>query len=303
MPQSFYITTTQNVSPLQTTICSDDDVYWSHWVVPGSLWGIRWCVTCVRSWSWSCVFSIRCCRLLRAAWRARGQPSETFYTNTLLISAEHHCILLWIHIALPLVGFYIYSYSKWQVCFWSHFSIRSSNTSASSSSQDSVALVLDGIKSAVRFQKTTSEAWLKVGRIGNSTSVISTASYYFTMWLSLCFSAGYRECRHSRGSQGKSDTSFSDSPLYSYNFIRAGTWQMTRWSCVHVCICVSVGQVIDLLVLFILHSTNANHSRRGAERVLKVKVRAGQIQEALLQKTFRGYAQVGRSCYSSPVCL
>uniref|UniRef100_A0A674BXV8 FA complementation group D2 n=1 Tax=Salmo trutta TaxID=8032 RepID=A0A674BXV8_SALTR len=31
----------------------------------------------------------------------------------------------------------------------------------SSSSQDSVALVLDGIKSAVRFQKTTSEAWLK----------------------------------------------------------------------------------------------------------------------------------------------
>uniref|UniRef100_A0A8C7G5Q3 FA complementation group D2 n=1 Tax=Oncorhynchus kisutch TaxID=8019 RepID=A0A8C7G5Q3_ONCKI len=72
-------------------------------------------------------------------------------------------------------------YSKWQGCFWSHFSIRSSNTSASSSSQDSVALVLDGIKSAVRFQKSTSEAWLKVGRIGNSTSVISTASYYFTI--------------------------------------------------------------------------------------------------------------------------
>uniref|UniRef100_A0AAZ3SDG4 FA complementation group D2 n=1 Tax=Oncorhynchus tshawytscha TaxID=74940 RepID=A0AAZ3SDG4_ONCTS len=80
-------------------------------------------------------------------------------------------------------------YTQWcPCCFWSHFSIRSSNTSASSSSQDSVALVLDGIKSAVRFQKTTSEAWLKVGRIGNSTSVISTASY--------------RECRHSRGSQG-----------------------------------------------------------------------------------------------------
>uniref|UniRef100_A0A8C8F8G1 FA complementation group D2 n=1 Tax=Oncorhynchus tshawytscha TaxID=74940 RepID=A0A8C8F8G1_ONCTS len=113
-------------------------------------------------------------------------------------------------------------YTQWcPCCFWSHFSIRSSNTSASSSSQDSVALVLDGIKSAVRFQKTTSEAWLKVGRIGNSTSVI------------------------------------------------------------------------DLLVLFILHSTNANHSRRGAERVLKVKVRAGQIQEALLQKTFRGYVMRG----------
>uniref|UniRef100_A0A8C7V2H1 FA complementation group D2 n=1 Tax=Oncorhynchus mykiss TaxID=8022 RepID=A0A8C7V2H1_ONCMY len=52
-------------------------------------------------------------------------------------------------------------------------------------------------------------------------------------------------------------------------------------------------KVIDLLVLFILHSTNANHSRRGAERVLKVKVRAGQIQEALLQKTFRGYVMRG----------
>uniref|UniRef100_A0A8C7G6K9 FA complementation group D2 n=1 Tax=Oncorhynchus kisutch TaxID=8019 RepID=A0A8C7G6K9_ONCKI len=99
------------------------------------------------------------------------------------------------------------------------------------SSQDSVALVLDGIKSAVRFQKSTSEAWLKVGRIGNSTSVI------------------------------------------------------------------------DLLVLFILHSTNANHSRRGAERVLKVKVRAGQIQEALLQKTFRGYAQVMRGYFPSILAL
>lgn len=54
-------------------------------------------------------------------------------------------------------------------------------------------------------------------------------------------------------------------------------------------------QVIDLLVLFILHSTNANQSRRGAERVLKLKVRTGLIQEALLQKTFRDYAQVGQS--------
>lgn len=53
-----------------------------------------------------------------------------------------------------------------------------------------------------------------------------------------------------------------------------------------------VSQVVDLLVLFILHSTNANHSRRGAERVLKVKVRKGLIQENLLQKTFKGHAQV-----------
>uniref|UniRef100_A0A8C7V8H1 FA complementation group D2 n=1 Tax=Oncorhynchus mykiss TaxID=8022 RepID=A0A8C7V8H1_ONCMY len=141
-----------------------------------------------------------------------------------------------LHSISPSDALEVRGYTQWcPCCFWSHFSIRSSNTSASSSSQDSVALVLDGIKSAVRFQKTTSEAWLKVGRIGNSTSVIST--------------------------------------------------------------------VIDLLVLFILHSTNANHSRRGAERVLKVKVRAGQIQEALLQKTFRGYAQVGRGYFPSILAL
>uniref|UniRef100_A0A4W6F5S0 FA complementation group D2 n=1 Tax=Lates calcarifer TaxID=8187 RepID=A0A4W6F5S0_LATCA len=71
---------------------------------------------------------------------------------------------------------------------------------AAGSSQDSVTLILDGIKSAVRFQKTISEAWLKV---------------------------------------------------------------------------------IDLLVLLILHSTNANQSRRGAERIMKVKVRTGMIQELL----------------------
>lgn len=49
-------------------------------------------------------------------------------------------------------------------------------------------------------------------------------------------------------------------------------------------------------MLFILHSTNANHSRRGAERVLRVKVRKGLIQENLLQKTFKGHAQV---CFHS----
>lgn len=52
-------------------------------------------------------------------------------------------------------------------------------------------------------------------------------------------------------------------------------------------------QVVDVLVLLILHSTNANQSRRGAERVLKAKVRGGLIQEALLNKAFRDYAQVG----------
>lgn len=54
--------------------------------------------------------------------------------------------------------------------------------------------------------------------------------------------------------------------------------------------------MVDLLVLLILHSTNANHSRRGAERVLKVKVRKGLIPENLLQKTFKGHAQV---CFHS----
>ncbi|KAL0978329.1 hypothetical protein UPYG_G00169090 [Umbra pygmaea] len=110
----------------------------------------------------------------------------------------------------------------------------SSNTSAPSSSQDSVALVLDSIKSAVRFQKTISEAWLKA--IEN----VEAAEDH---------------------------------------------------------------KVIDMLVLFILHSTNANHSRRGAERLLKVKVRAHHIQEALLQKTFRGYTQVMRGYFPSILAL
>uniref|UniRef100_A0A3P8YP23 FA complementation group D2 n=1 Tax=Esox lucius TaxID=8010 RepID=A0A3P8YP23_ESOLU len=112
--------------------------------------------------------------------------------------------------------------------FWSDVANRSTDTSAPSSSQDSVALVLDSIKSAVRFQKTISEAWLKA--IENADAA-----------------EGHK--------------------------------------------------AVDLLVLFILHSTNANHSRRGAEKVLKVKVRAGQIQEALLQRTFRGHSQVRQQCY------
>ncbi|XP_010879858.2 Fanconi anemia group D2 protein isoform X2 [Esox lucius] len=110
----------------------------------------------------------------------------------------------------------------------------STDTSAPSSSQDSVALVLDSIKSAVRFQKTISEAWLKA--IENADAA-----------------EGHK--------------------------------------------------AVDLLVLFILHSTNANHSRRGAEKVLKVKVRAGQIQEALLQRTFRGHSQVMRGYFPSILAL
>uniref|UniRef100_A0A3B3BYC4 FA complementation group D2 n=1 Tax=Oryzias melastigma TaxID=30732 RepID=A0A3B3BYC4_ORYME len=90
-------------------------------------------------------------------------------------------------------------------------------------SQDSITLVLDAIKSAVRFQKTISEAWLKA-----IESVEEVEDH----------------------------------------------------------------KVIDLLMLLILHSTNANQSRRGAERMLKLKVRSGLIQEPLLHRTFRDYVQV-----------
>nr|XP_055029722.1 Fanconi anemia group D2 protein isoform X2 [Misgurnus anguillicaudatus] len=105
---------------------------------------------------------------------------------------------------------------------------------SSSSGQDSVALILEVIKSAIRFQKTISEAWLKA--IENV-----------------------------------------DEP--------------------------EDHKVIDLLVLLILHSTNANHSKRDAERVLRVKVRKSLIQETLLQKTFKSHAQVMRGYFSSILAL
>ncbi|XP_066554205.1 Fanconi anemia group D2 protein isoform X1 [Amia ocellicauda] len=110
----------------------------------------------------------------------------------------------------------------------------SSLSKADISSQNCVSLVLDVIKSAVRFQKTISEAWLKA--IENVEAVEDH-------------------------------------------------------------------KVIDLLVLFILHSTNANHSRRGAERVLRMKVRGGQIRETLLQTAFRGHSLVMRSYFSAILAL
>uniref|UniRef100_H3DAV5 FA complementation group D2 n=1 Tax=Tetraodon nigroviridis TaxID=99883 RepID=H3DAV5_TETNG len=102
------------------------------------------------------------------------------------------------------------------------------------SSQDNITLILDAIKSSVRFHKTISEAWLKA-----IESVTEVEDH----------------------------------------------------------------KVIDLLVLYILHCTNANQSRRGAERVLKAKVRTGMIQEALLQRTFRDYAQVMRVYFPSILAL
>jgi len=46
-------------------------------------------------------------------------------------------------------------------CSWLAL-LRPSNVPSCSSGQDSVALILEVIKSAIRFQKTISEAWLKV---------------------------------------------------------------------------------------------------------------------------------------------
>ncbi|KAJ8258595.1 hypothetical protein COCON_G00176070 [Conger conger] len=110
----------------------------------------------------------------------------------------------------------------------------SSTVPLATSSLDCISLVMDVIKSAVRFQKTISEAWLKA-------------------------------------------IESLDEPENH--------------------------KVIDLLVLFILHSTNTNNSRRGAERVLRVKVRGGLIREALLQRTFRSHAQVMRSYFPSILAL
>ncbi|XP_027003019.2 Fanconi anemia group D2 protein [Tachysurus fulvidraco] len=111
---------------------------------------------------------------------------------------------------------------------------RGSSSVPACSGKDSVALVLEVIKSAVRFQKTISEAWLKA-----IESVTEPEDH----------------------------------------------------------------KVVDVLVLLILHYTNANQSRRGAERVLKAKVRGGLIHEALLNKTFRDYAQVMRGYFPSILSL
>ncbi|XP_057701489.1 Fanconi anemia group D2 protein isoform X2 [Corythoichthys intestinalis] len=110
----------------------------------------------------------------------------------------------------------------------------SNSVTVNTGSQDVITLIVDAIKTAVRFQKTISEAWLKA-----IESVEEVEDH----------------------------------------------------------------KVIDLLVLFILHSTNANQSRRGAEKLLKMKVRTGLISEVLLQKTFKDNKQVLRSYFSSILAL
>lgn len=48
----------------------------------------------------------------------------------------------------------------------------SRDSKSAGSSQDSVALVLDSIKSTVRFQKTISDAWLKVSKEVDTDEVV-----------------------------------------------------------------------------------------------------------------------------------
>nr|XP_015202792.1 PREDICTED: Fanconi anemia group D2 protein [Lepisosteus oculatus] len=110
----------------------------------------------------------------------------------------------------------------------------SSHHPAASCSQDCVSLVLDVIKSAVRFQKPISEAWLKA-----IENIDATEDH----------------------------------------------------------------KVIDIMALLILHSATANQGRREVERLLRVKVRAGQVRESLLQTAFRGHALVMCGYFPSILAL
>ncbi|KAG2470978.1 FACD2 protein, partial [Polypterus senegalus] len=112
--------------------------------------------------------------------------------------------------------------------------LKSSLKSLSSNNGDCVTLVLDVIKSSIRFQKTISDAWIKA-----IENVDSAAEH----------------------------------------------------------------KVIDLLVLLILHVVNANNSRRGAEKVLRNKVRGGQIRESLLRAAVRDHAVVVRAYFPSILSL
>uniref|UniRef100_A0A8C1GLX2 FA complementation group D2 n=1 Tax=Cyprinus carpio TaxID=7962 RepID=A0A8C1GLX2_CYPCA len=110
----------------------------------------------------------------------------------------------------------------------------SSRVPSCNNGQDSVALVLEVIKSAIRFQKTISEAWLKVSSYNHDSF------FCFTFWYNISMQL----------------------KLFNY--------------CSNVCI---------------------------SERVLRVKVRKGLIQENLLQKTFKGHAQVMRGYFPSILAL
>ncbi|KAM4651606.1 Fanconi anemia group D2 protein isoform 1-T3 [Discoglossus pictus] len=106
----------------------------------------------------------------------------------------------------------------------------SSSINQTNSSHDCVSLLMDVIKSAVRFQKHTSEAWLKA-----IESVDTVADH----------------------------------------------------------------KVTDLIVLLILYTTNTNSSKKQVERVLKNKIRVGNISAQLLQNAFKNHSLVMRDYFPS----
>uniref|UniRef100_A0A2K5HQN0 FA complementation group D2 n=1 Tax=Colobus angolensis palliatus TaxID=336983 RepID=A0A2K5HQN0_COLAP len=109
----------------------------------------------------------------------------------------------------------------------------SSSGNQESSDQSCVILLFDVIKSAIRYEKTISEAWIK--------AIENTAS-------------------------------------------------------------VSEHKVFDLVMLFIIYSTNIQ-TKKYIERVLRNKIRSGYIQEQLLQSTFSVHYLVLKDMCSSILSL
>ncbi|NXH20167.1 FACD2 protein, partial [Bucco capensis] len=109
----------------------------------------------------------------------------------------------------------------------------SSSMSQLTTSQNCVKLLFDVIKSAVRFQKDVSEAWIKA--IENSTSV-------------------------------------------------------------------SDHKVLDLIVLLLIHSTNAKN-RKQTEKVLRNKIRLGCMPEQLMQNAFQNHSMVIKDFFPSILAL
>uniref|UniRef100_A0A2K6PKU5 FA complementation group D2 n=1 Tax=Rhinopithecus roxellana TaxID=61622 RepID=A0A2K6PKU5_RHIRO len=109
----------------------------------------------------------------------------------------------------------------------------SSSGNQESSDQSCVILLFDVIKSAIRYEKTISEAWIK--------AIENTAS-------------------------------------------------------------VSEHKVFDLVMLFIIYSTNTQ-TKKYIERVLRNKIRSGYIQEQLLQSTFSVHYLVLKDMCSSVLSL
>lgn len=62
------------------------------------------------------------------------------------------------------------------------FANRPDPARSAGASQDNITLILDVIKSSVRFHKSISEAWLKVGKFGDNCScpsVLLTKFFFY----------------------------------------------------------------------------------------------------------------------------